>query len=90
MNQTPVMKVVAEFPAYVLRWIRIAEPEFKREKIDIEKYNITVLEQNNAVTVILKAGKPSKGQRGNIGSLPGFEVEINKVDGKVIRSNYIR
>ena len=83
-------RVVAEFPGSCLKWIRAAEPEFQRKQLDLDKYNISVVEQGNSVVVILSSPGSPKGARGSIGAHPGYEVEVNKRDLKVLRSNYVR
>jgi hypothetical protein len=82
----PPLKVMAELPGASLKWIRAAQPEIEREKLDVNKYFITVTEEDDSVSIILTSSRP----RGDPGPLPGFEVEINKKDMRVIKSNYIR
>jgi hypothetical protein len=84
------LKVVAEFPGRALKWINAAQPEFEREKLDVSRYFVTVIEEDDSVTVILTASRPSKEVRGDPGPIPGYEVEISKKEMKVIRGNYIR
>ena len=86
----PSLKVMAELPGASLKWIHAAQPEFEREKLDVNRYFITVTEEDNSMSVILNSARLSKETRGDPGPLPGFEVEISKKDMKVIRSNYIR
>jgi hypothetical protein len=84
------LKVMAELPGASLKWIRAAQPEIEREKLDVNKYFITVTEEDDSVSVILNSSRLSKETRGDPGPLPGFEVEISKKDMRVIKSNYIR
>ncbi len=42
-------KVIAEFTGSSLKWIHAAEPEFERKKLDLDKYTVSVVEQNDSV-----------------------------------------
>jgi hypothetical protein len=90
MAQSNPPKVIAEFTGASLKWIHTAEPEFERKKLDLDKYIVSVVEQNDSVTVILRSSDVVEGARGSTGKYPGYEVEISKKDLKVVRSNYIR
>ena len=90
MAQSVPPKVTAEFPGASLKWIHIAEAEFQRKKLDVDKYTISVVEENNSVTVGLSSLDNVPGARGSSGTYPGYEVEISKKDLKVLRSNYVR
>jgi hypothetical protein len=83
-------KVVAEFSGAFLKWIHAAEPEFQRQKLDLNKYIVSVVEQRDSVTVGLSSVDSVQGARGSTGSHPGYEVEISKKDLKVLRSNYVK
>lgn len=82
--------VMAEFTGASLKWIRAAEPEFQRRKLPLEKYMVSVVDQDDSVVVDLTSLDSAKRTRGSTGSYPGYEVEIRKKDLKVVRSNYIR
>jgi hypothetical protein len=86
----PPLKVMAELPGASLKWIQAARPEIEREKLDVNKYFITVTEEDDSVSVSLNNSRLSKETRGNPGPLPEYEVEISKKDMKVIRRNYFR
>ena len=90
MAQSNPPKVLAEFPGAYLKWIHAAEPVLQDKKLDLDKYTISLLEQADSVTVILKSGDSTPGARGSTGTNPSFEVEISKKDLKVLRSNYVR
>ena len=90
MAQSSPPKVIAEFSGASLKWIHAAEPEFQRRNLNLDKYIVSVVEQGDSVTVALTSTDSVEGARGNSGSYPGFVVEINKRDLKVVRSNYIR
>jgi hypothetical protein len=84
------LNVMAELPGKSLKWIRIAQPEFERESLEVDKYFLTVVEEDDSVSVILTGSRISKEVRGDPGPIPGYEVEISKKDQKVIRANYIK
>jgi hypothetical protein len=90
MAQSNPPKVFAEFPGTSLKWIYAAEPVLQEKKLDLDKYTISLFEQADSVTVILKSADSEPGGRGSTGKNPGFEVEISKKDLKVLRSNYVR
>ena len=90
MPQSNPPRVTAEFSGACLKWIHAAEPEFEQKKLDLDRYTISVVEDNDSVTVILKSPDAAEGVRGNTGRYPGYEVEIRKKNRKVVRSNYIR
>jgi hypothetical protein len=84
------LRVVAEFPGSYMKWIRAAEPEFQRKQLDLDNYNISVVDQESSVVIVLTSSDASKEGRGSTGTHPGYEVEVNKKDQKVARSNYVR
>ena len=90
MAQSNPTKVLAEFRGASLKWIHAAEPEFQRKKFDLDKYIVSVVEQDDSVMVLLRSSDSIKGSFGSTGKYPAFEVEISKKDMKVLRSNYVR
>jgi hypothetical protein len=84
--------VVAKFPAASLKWIHVAEPVFQREKLDLDKYTVSVIDEDDSVTISLNSLDCVEGSsgRGSCGSYPGFVVTISKKVMRVIRSNYVR
>jgi len=88
--QSSPLKVIAEFPASSLKWIRVAEPEIERQRLKLDKYTVTVIEEHDAVTVTVSGSDTVKGARGNASVYPGYVVVISKKDLKVVRSYYIR
>jgi hypothetical protein len=89
LQETPP-DVTARFPGAALKWVHIAEPEFEREKLDLSKYNVSVVDQENSVVVILRAVGLSENVMGSMGKYPGYSVEISKKDLKIIQKNYAR
>ena len=90
MDQPNSQKLIAQFPGASLKWIHAAEPEFERRKLDLDKYIVSVTDMEDSVMVSLTPPDSRPGWRGSSGSLTGFSVTINKVDLKIIRSNFIR
>jgi hypothetical protein len=90
MAQSNPLRVVAEFPGSYMKWIRAAEPEFQRKQLDLDNYNISVVDQESSVVIVLTSSDASKEGRGITGTHPGYEVEVSKKDQKVVRSNYVR
>ena len=82
--------VEAELPGASLKWIRIAEVEFERNKLNLDRYRISVEEEDDSVIVILTGLKEPKDSRGSVGPDPGYEVEISKKDRKILSSNFVR
>ena len=79
-----------ELPGAALKWIHIAEREFDQQKLNVDKYRVTVFEEDDTVAVIFMGLKSPKSAHGSVGPDPGFEVEIRKKDLKVLRANYVR
>jgi len=75
----------ARFPGSSLKWIHIAEKEFKKRQLDVDKYTVIIVEEDSSVTVILEPPE-TDGIRGPV----GYEVEICKKDSRVIGSYYSR
>lgn len=90
MPQSGPPKTLAEFTGASLKWVHAAEPEFQKRGLNLDKYTIRVVDQDDSVIVMLQASDSSEGARGSSGSAPGYEVEISKKDRKVMRSNYVR
>lgn len=90
MIQMNRLRVIAEFPGASVKWVHIAEAQFEREKLDLNKYKVSVIEQENSMVVLLTGLKEPKGAIGSVGPDLGYEVEISKKDLKIIRSNYVR
>jgi hypothetical protein len=88
--QTSGPKVIAKFPGAALKWVHAAEPEFQRRNLDLEKYNVSVVEERDSVTVALTSLDADPHARGSSGSEPAYAVEIGKKDLKVLRSYYER
>jgi hypothetical protein len=88
--QSNPLRVIAEFSGASLKWIHVAEPEFQRRKLNLDNYTVRVVEHDDSIVVSLSALNAAKGTRGSSGSYPAFEVEIDKKDLKVVRSNYVR
>jgi len=90
MTKTMKLEVTAELPGSSLKWIHIAEAEFDRRKLDLDKYRVSVIEERDTVVVILTGLKQPRNSIGSLGPDLGYEVEISKRTRKVVRSNYVR
>ena len=90
MAQSDPPRVTAEFPGASLKWIHVAEAEFQRQKLDMDKYTVSVAEQSASVTVSVTSLDSVAGARGSTGTYPGYMVEISKKNLKIVGSNYIR
>ncbi len=90
MTQTGQLGVDAELPGKSLKWIHIAEPQFKREKLDLDKYTVPVFEADDYVAVILTSFDAPRRSRGSAGTYPAYEVQISKKTMKIISASYTR
>ncbi len=90
MAKKSQLGVSADLPGSSLKWIHIAEGEFERRGLNLDKYRVSVVEDEDSVVVILTGLHEPKGARGSVGPDPGYEVEISKKDRKVLHSNYTR
>jgi hypothetical protein len=88
--QSKPSRLLAEFSGASLKWVHAAEPEFQRRNLNLDKYIVSITEEDDSVVVTLSATDAVKGAFGSSGSYPGYEVEIRKKDMKVVRSNYVR
>ncbi len=90
MGQSYPLKRMAKFPGASLKWIRLAEPEFERHKLDLDNYNVEVIEEIDSITVFISSTDAPEGSRGSGGRYPGYQVEFSKKDKKILHSNYTR
>ena len=89
-DQSTPPTVIAEFAGASLKWIHVAEPEFQRRSLNLDKYIISVAERNDSIMVTLSAPDAVDGGRGSSGSYPAFFVEISKKEMKVVHAYYIK
>jgi hypothetical protein len=73
-----------------MKWIHIAEPVFQREKLNLDKYNVSVADEGDSVMVSLSSLDSVPGARGSTGTQPGYVVVINKKNLKVLHSYFVR
>jgi hypothetical protein len=90
LAQSNPPRVIAEFAGASLKWINVAEPELRRNHLNLDKYIVSVTEEGDSVTVSLLATDAVKGTKGSSGSYPAYAVEISKNDLRVVRSYYQR
>jgi len=86
---TPDVEIV-KIPGSALKWIHATEPEFTRRKLNLENYNVTVLDEGDTIIVSLTGLHTKPGWRGNSSSFPEYSVEISKKDLKVLWGSYNR
>ena len=77
------MKPVGEISAQSFRAIQAALPELDRRKLDLSNYKITVVETASSLVILFADVNDPPGQRG---SATGLQVELDKKDLHVIRS----
>jgi len=90
MAQSNKFDVITEFPGGYLKWIHIAEPEFKRRNMNLDDYKITVVDKGESIAVFIVSSDAPENCMGSCGSHPAYDVEISKKDSKMIRQNYMR
>jgi hypothetical protein len=88
--QSGPMKNVGQIPGSALKWIHAAIPEFERQKLNVDRYNVEVVEEDDTVTVMLLNFERPKGVRGNLGPLPEYEVTLSKKDMHLVGAHYVR
>jgi hypothetical protein len=89
-SSNKAIKITATFPGSVLKCIFSAEKELEIKNIDVERYEVLILDTPDTVILILKEPGLPKDEKGNSGKLPGYEVEVRKSDYRIIRSNFVR
>jgi len=62
---------------------------FQRHNPDLTQYKIEVVREGDSGVVIFADKNRPEGTRGSVGK-PGFEVELNAGDLRVLRSNFVR
>ena len=90
LAQSNPPRAIAEFAGVALKWIHVAEPELQRRHLKLDKYNVSVIEEEDSVTISLLSTDAVKGTRGSSGSSPAYAVEISKKNMKIVRSYYQR
>jgi hypothetical protein len=86
--QSGPLETRAEFPGSSIKWLRIAEPEFKRHHLNLDNYKVLIDENGDLVDVTLLSNDDKPGWKGSSGSHPDFTVEINRNDLKIVRFYY--
>jgi hypothetical protein len=77
-----------QLPGTYLKWVKIAEPLFQHEHLNLDKYNIVIIDMPESITVLLRSTDATCNGKGSTGSRPDFGVEINKKDKKIIHYSY--
>jgi hypothetical protein len=87
-QSTPV--TIVQFPGTCLKWLGAAEHEIHRKHLSLENYMISIIEEKDHMTVVLKSLDAPSGSKGSGGTHPGFAVEIAKADAHVLKSYFLR
>jgi hypothetical protein len=75
----------------LFRAIQVARKAFfRRYKPDLTQYQIKVVRERSSVVIIFADKDWQAGTRGMSAGRPGFEVELNASDLRVLRSSFIR
>jgi len=82
-------KDVAELSGSSVAVIETALGIFRSHGLDVGDYQIDVIRQGESFTVIFADKDRPQGTVGSVGK-PGFEVELNRKDLSVLRSNFVR
>ncbi len=90
MAQDSASQTVVQFPGTCLKWLHVAEPRILEEHLKLENYMISVIEEDDHVTVALKSLDAPPGLKGGGGTHPGYVVEIRRTDSQIIRSYFLR
>jgi hypothetical protein len=90
MSKMDKLKVLDTLHGTSVPPIQAALTPFQQRNLNIAQYKITLISEGNSevVTFIDKDAQP--GGRGGSGGRPGFEVELNAADLRVLRSNFVR
>lgn len=49
------LRITAELPGSALKWIQAAEPVFQRQRMNLDHYTITVIDQEHTVVIMLSS-----------------------------------
>lgn len=90
MAQSSAPRTVAKFSGAYVKWIHVAETEIHRKHLSLDNYTVSVIDEDEYVTVSVKSSDAPEGSKGSGGSHIGYEVVIRKRDSKITRSNYLR
>jgi len=85
-TQDKELGVDAELPGRSLKWIHIAERVFARKGINVDKFTVTVFEEEDTVAVYLTDLDQPITTRGG----GGLNVVISKKTKRVIKTYYSR
>ena len=90
MPQVGNHKVIAECDGRVFRWVQAAERALAKEGISIDDRRVIVVDKGDTIVVLFVDLNSTDEVRGNIGPIPGFEVEIKKANLMIKRASFIR
>ena len=81
-------RIATQFQGAALKWVLIAEPEFRRKHIDLDDWVIVIAELGDTIGVYLE--RPEDAKRPGLRGGGGFTVEISKQTMKVTSTYYAR
>lgn len=90
MSNTATLEILDSVRGKSYLAIQSAMPEFLRHIPDVVGYKIEVMKEGNLVIVTFVDQKGAPTTRGSPGKKPGFAVELDARDLRVLRSYYLR
>jgi len=85
------LRVVASISGNHLLAIQAALPEIAARKLDLSRYQVTIVETEASLVILFGSPKRHWEERGNVsGDQLGLEVEVDKKTNQVVRTDYIR
>ena len=82
-----VVKIKGEHARIILA----TDPEIKKRNLDLERYEIAIIDSNELWVVLFEPKGALRGTRGSpLKGVPGFTVELRKGDLSVLRSYFVR
>ena len=90
MSNTDHVKILDTVQGSSFLAIQAAVAVFQRYKPDLSQYKMAVVRDGNSLVVIFSDKGQQAGGLGSLGARPGFEVELDSQDLRVLRSHFTR
>ena len=84
------MKRIDSISGASLKVIEAALPKFEEQGMKLDKYAVSVFEQESSFLVVFDDPNRPASQRGSTTTVIGYEVEVSKQGLRVVRSNFVR
>ncbi len=84
------MKPIGSISGTALRVIQAATPLLQENGLHLEHYLVSVFEEDSSYVVVFDDPNRPKGQRGSTASVQAFEVEVSKIEFRVIHAHFVR